>query len=166
MPTASVEAAQRWLREQANTKPEPSDTATLAAARLEKIKMETALLALKLARDQSNTELLPAAESVDTVRCALRFMVLALKARCEEFAEPVAAAETPNKAVPLLRRMVLEGWLTGAMGLLAQGAPEPRLAAMIIAMVKSEFPKLDDATLAAWMDSLCASADAKARVGL
>lgn len=166
LPTNSVEDARRWLEKQAATKPEPSDTATLTAARLEKLKMETALLALRLQREQDNCEMLPAAGSVATVKLALRFALLALKARAEEFAESVAATTRPQEAVALLRQFACEGWITGCLGPLAQAAPEPRLAASIAAMVKNEFAGVTDEMLAGWMDSLCADEAAKRNAGV
>lgn len=162
----SIEAARRWLEKQAATKPEPSDTATLTAAKLEKLKMETALLALRLQREQENTELLPAAQCVATVQLALRFALLALKARSEEFAESLAATTRPQEAVGLLRQFAFEGWITGCLGPLAQAAPEPRLANAIAATVKNEFPLVTDEILAGWLESLCADEAAKRNAGV
>jgi hypothetical protein len=151
MPTTSAKAAQKWISEQAATKPVPADTTTLTAAKLEKLKLETALLAVRLQREQANVEFLPAAASVATVKLAFRFALIALKARAEEFAEPLAATTTPQQAIALLRRMVNEGWLSGTVGLLAQGSPEPRLSAMIAATVKSELIGATDEHLGAWV---------------
>jgi transcriptional regulator with XRE-family HTH domain len=165
MPLHSPEAARRWIQARAN-ETGVSAAATLVEQRREKIRLECALLSLRLEREQANAEMLPAAQCVATVKLALRFALLALKARCEEFAESLAATTRPQEAVPILRRMVSEGWLTGAVGMLAQGAPEPRLANAIVAMVRGEFAGVTDEQLSRWMDALCADEQAKWNAGL
>ena len=165
MPLHSPDSARSWIADRANETGVAAAT-TLAEQRREKIRLECALLALRLERERTNAELLPAADCVATVKLGFRFALLALKARCEEFAEPLAAATTPHEAVRLLRRMACEGWLTGCVGTLAQAAPEPRLANAIRSMVQNEFVGVTDEILSGWMKSLCADEAARRNAGV
>ena len=68
MPTDSEQAARAWIEQRSRENPQAQAAQTLAEQRREKIRLECALLSLRLQREQENTELLPTKECLDAIR--------------------------------------------------------------------------------------------------
>ena len=96
MPTDSESAARAWIEQRSKENPQAQAAQTLAEQRREKIRLECALLALRLQREQDNCELLPATECLDAVRAFLRFCLINLKQKVDASAERVSACSTPQ----------------------------------------------------------------------
>jgi hypothetical protein len=62
MPADSEHAARQWIEARSRENPQAVAASTLAEQRKEKIRLECALLSLRLQREQENTELLPTKE--------------------------------------------------------------------------------------------------------
>jgi hypothetical protein len=160
-PTHDLEAAREWVRNRAKqAPPPPSETASLTEARRRKIELEIQLLAIRIEREAANSEFLPVAETLEAVRVFMRFAHLALRMRCETFAERVAAAQTPAQAIPILRTLCDEGWCTAAVSMAAQ-TPASRMKRAIADLILEQFPKATDADLRAWAASLGFDLDAE-----
>ena len=153
MPTDSIEAAQAWIRDRAKSVPTASDTATLAAKRGRKLDLECQLLALRLERESSNAEFLPVPEVIEGVANFMRFAHLAMRMRCDLFADRLAACATPQEAVKALREFADESWATGAVGMAAQ-TQSTRMGRAIADLILERFPKASDAHLQSWAKSL------------
>jgi hypothetical protein len=97
MPTDSEQAAWTWIEARPRDNPQAQAAQTLAEQRKEKIRLECALLSLRLQREQDNTELLPTKECLDAVRAFCRLALISLKQRIDSSAERVAACTTPNE---------------------------------------------------------------------
>jgi hypothetical protein len=153
-PTDSAEAAQAWVRERAKVKiAPPSDTASLAAKRGRKLDLECQLLAIRVEREASNAEFLPVPEVLEAVATFMRFAHLALRARCDTFAEAITACTTPNETIRHLRTLTDEGWATGAVGMAAQ-TKSTRMGRAIADLIFERFPMATDAHLQSWAKSL------------
>lgn len=153
-PTDDLESAREWVRNRAKqAPPSPSETASLTEARRQKLQLECQLLAIRVEREAANAEFLPVPEVLEAVRVFMRFCHLALRMRCETFAERVAAASTPQQAIPILRALCDEGWSTGAIAAAAQ-TPASRMKRAICDLIIEQFPRATDADLRAWAASL------------
>jgi hypothetical protein len=160
-PVNSIEAAREWVKARAHQPPPPpSETASLTEARRRKLELECQLLAIKVEREAANAEFLPVPEVLEAVRVFLRFAHLALRMRCETFAERAAAAQTPQQAISILRTLTDEGWATGAIAAAAQ-TPASRMKRAIADLILEQFPKATDADLRAWAASLGFDLDAE-----
>ena len=100
MPTASEAEARQWIEARSRENPQAVAASTLAEQRKEKIRLECALLSLRLQREQDNTELLPTAECLVAIRAFCRLALISLKQRIDSSAERVAACQTPNTIHP------------------------------------------------------------------
>jgi hypothetical protein len=160
-PTDSIEAAREWVKARAHQPPPPpSETASLTEQRRRKLELECRLLAIRIEREAANTEFLSVAETLEAVRVFLRFAHLALRMRCETFAERAAAAQTPQQAISILRNLCDEGWATGAIAAAAQ-TPASRMKRAIADLILEQFPKATDADLRAWAANLGFDLDAE-----
>ena len=157
-PMDSIEAAKAWVRDRAQQAPPPnaSATATLTEQRRQKLILECQLLAIKIEREAANTEFLPVTEVLQAVRVFMRFAHLALRMRCDTFAERIAAESSPVGVIKLLRTLADEGWATGAAAMAAQ-AQSSRMAAAIAQTIQTEFVGIDDAQIEKWKAELSLS---------
>ena len=154
-PMDSIEAAKNWVRDRAQQAPPPSASATanLTEMRRQKLILECQLLSVRLEREQQNTEFLPVSEVLQAVRVFMRFAHLALRMRCDTFAERIAAESSPVGVIKLLRTLTDEGWATGAAAMAAQ-AQSSRMAAAIAQTIQTEFVGVDDAQIEKWKAEL------------
>ena len=157
-PLDDLEAAKGWVRDRAQSAPPPnaSATATLTEQRRQKLILECQLLAIKIEREAANTEFLPVSEVLQAVRVFMRFAHLALRMRCDTFAERIAAESSPVGVIKLLRTLADEGWGTGAAAMAAQ-AQSSRMAAAIAQTIQTEFVGIDDAQIEKWKAELSLS---------
>jgi hypothetical protein len=79
MPTTSETEARQWIEARSKDNPQAAAAQTLAEQRKEKIRLECALLSLRLQRKQDNTELLTTKECLDAVRAFCRLAFISLK---------------------------------------------------------------------------------------
>jgi hypothetical protein len=157
-PLDDIEAAKAWVRDRAQSAPPPSSssTTTLTEQRRQKLILECQLLAIKIEREAANTEFLPVAEVLAAVRAFMKFAHLALRMRCDTFAERIAAESSPVGVIKLLRTLADEGWGTGAAAMAAQ-AQSSRMAAAISQTIQTEFVGVDDAQIEKWKTELSLS---------
>ena len=157
-PLDDLEAAKGWVRDRAQQSPPPnaSATANLTEMRRQKLILECQLLSVRLEREQQHTEFLPVAEVLQAVRVFMRFAHLALRMRCDTFAERIAAESSPVGVIKLLRTLADEGWATGAAAMAAQ-AQSSRMAAAIAQTIQTEFVGIDDAQIEKWKTELSLS---------
>jgi hypothetical protein len=157
-PMDSIEAAKNWVRDRAQQAPPPnaSATANLTEMRRQKLILECQLLAIKIEREAANTEFLPVSEVLQAVRVFMRFAHLALRMRCDTFAERIAAESSPVAVIKLIRTLADEGWATGAAAMAAQ-AQSSRMAAAISQTIQTEFVGVDDAQIEKWKAELSLS---------
>jgi hypothetical protein len=157
-PLDDLEAAKGWVRDRAQSAPTPSPsaTATLTEQRRQKLILECQLLAIKIEREAANTEFLPVSEVLQAVRVFMRFAHLALRMRCDTFAERIAAESSPVGVIKLLRTLADEGWATGAAAMAAQ-AQSSRMAAAISQTIQTEFVGVDDGQVEKWKAELSLS---------
>jgi hypothetical protein len=153
-PVDSIENAREWVRARAASRaPELSAAATLTEKRGRKLDLECQLLAIRVEREASNAEFLPVPEVLEAVASFMRFCHLALRARCDTFAETIAACTTPNETIRHLRTLCDEGWATGAVGMAAQ-TKSTRMGRAIADLIFERFPMATDEHLQAWAKSL------------
>lgn len=91
MPCSSEQAARQWIEARSRENPQAVAASSLAEQRREKIRLECALLSLRLQREQENNELLPTKECLDAIRTFCRLSLITLKQRIDASAERVAA---------------------------------------------------------------------------
>ena len=149
MPTASEAEARQWIEQRSRENPQAVAASTLAEQRREKIRLECALLALRLQREQENTELLPTKECLDAIRTFCRLSLISLKARIDASAERVAACTTPQAVHKELSELITESWITSAIGMSIQ-IKNDRISRMTNEMIVSEFVKITPAMIESW----------------
>jgi hypothetical protein len=150
MPTTSEAAARAWIEARSKDNPQAQAAQTLAEQRKEKIRLECALLSLRLQREQDYCELLPASECLDAVRAFLRFCLINLKQKVDASAERVAACSTPNEVHKQLSELTGESWILSALTM-AQQTRNVRLARMMREVITSEFVLIDAQTIESWI---------------
>ena len=154
-PVDSIENAREWVKGRA-ANPPPCDleaATTLTEKRGRKLDLECQLLAIRVEREAANAEFLPVPEVLEAVGTFMRFAHLALRARCDTFAETIAACTTPNETIRHLRTLCDEGWATGAVGMAAQ-TKSTRIGRAIADLIFERFPMATDEHLQAWAKSL------------
>ena len=156
MPFSSEQAARQWIEARSKDNPQALAASTLAEQRRQKLILECQLLAIKIEREAANTEFLPVSEVLQAVRVFMRFAHLALRMRCDTFAERIAAESSPVGVIKLLRTLTDEGWATGAAAMAAQ-AQSSRMAAAIAQTIQTEFVGVDDAQIEKWKAELSLS---------
>jgi len=152
-PVDSVENARAWVKARASNPPREQSPTTLTERRGRKLDLECQLLAIKVQREAANAEFLPVPEVLEAVATFMRFAHLALRMRCEIYAPRLAAASTPQEAMPTLRELTDEAWATGAVAMAAR-CPSTRMGRAICDLIQGTFPCATDATLATWAKSL------------
>ena len=149
MPTDSEQAARQWIEQRSRENPQAVAASTLAEQRREKIRLECALLALRLQREQENTELLPTKECLDAIRTFCRLALISLKQRIDASAERVAACTTPQAVHKELSEHITESWITSAIGMSLQ-IKNDRITRMSHEMIVSEFTKITPGIIESW----------------
>ena len=149
MPTASEAEARAWIEQRSKDNPQAQAAQTLAEQRREKIRLECALLALRLQREQENTELLPTKECLDAVRTFCRLSLISLKTRIDASAERVSACTTPNQVHRQLEELISESWITASIGMSLQ-VKNDRISRMVHEMIQGEFVKITPAMIEGW----------------
>ena len=149
MPTDSEQAARAWIEARSRENPQAQAAQTLAEQRKEKIRLECALLALRLQREQENTELLPTKECLDAIRTFCRLSLISLKQRIDSSAERVAACTTPQEVHRQLEELISESWITSAIGMSLQ-IKNDRITRMSHEMIVSEFVKITPGIIESW----------------
>ena len=149
MPTDSEQAARAWIEQRSKENPQAQAAQTLAEQRKEKIRLECALLSLRLQREQDNTELLPTAECLVAIRAFCRLALISLKQRIDSSAERVAACQTPNEVHKELSELTSESWITASIGMSLQ-VKNDRITRMAHEMIQSEFVKITPAMIQSW----------------
>jgi hypothetical protein len=150
MPTDSEQAARLWIEQRSKENPQAQAAQTLAEQRREKIRLECALLSLRLQREQDNCELLPASECLDAVRAFIRFALISLKQRIDSSAERVSACSTPQEVHKQLSELTSESWILSALSM-AQQTKNVRLSRMMREVITSEFVLIDAKTIESWI---------------
>ena len=150
MPTDSEQAARSWIEQRSKENPQAQAAQTLAEQRKEKIRLECALLALRLQREQDNCELLPASECLDAVRAFLRFCLINLKQKVDASAERVSACSTPQEVHKQLSELTSESWIVSALWM-AQQTKNVRLARLMREVITSEFVLIDAQMIESWV---------------
>ena len=147
----SIEEARTWLKARAANSQSSggSPAATLTEKRGRKLDLECALLAIRVEREASNAEFLPVPEVIEGVANFMRFAHIALRMRCDLFADRLAACATPQEAVKALREFADEAWATGAVAMAGQ-TQSTRMARAIADLILGRFPKSTDANLQSW----------------
>ena len=149
MPTDSEQAARAWIEARSRENPQAQAAQTLAEQRREKLRLECALLSLRLQREQDNTELLPTAECLAAIRTFCRLSLISLKQRIDASAERVAACQTPQDVHRELSELITESWITASVGMALQ-IKNDRITRMAHEMIQGEFVKITPAMIAAW----------------
>ena len=149
MPTTSEAAARAWIEQRSRENPQAQAAQTLAEQRKEKIRLECALLALRLQREQDDTELLPTKECLDSIRTFCRLALISLKQRIDSSAERVAACTTPQEAHRQLSELITESWIGSSIGMALQ-IKNDRITRMTHEMIVSEFVKITPAMIQSW----------------
>ena len=149
MPTDSEQAARAWIEQRSRENPQAVAASTLAEQRKEKIRLECALLALRLQREQENTELLPTKECLDAIRTFCRLALISLKTRIDSSAERVAACTTPQEVHRQLAELITESWITSSIGMSLQ-VKNDRITRMAHEMIVSEFVKVTPGIIESW----------------
>ena len=152
-PTSSIKAARDWIAARTAAIGKAPAPQTLNDARMKKLLLECSILQIRLERESSNAEFLPVPEVLEAVAIFMRFAHLALRARCDTFAETIAACTTPNETIRHLRTLCDEGWATGAVAMAAQ-TQSTRMGRAIADVILGRFPKATDEHLQAWAKSL------------
>ena len=150
MPCSSEAEARQWIEQRSKDNPQAQAAQTLAEQRREKIRLECALLSLRLQREQDDTELLPTKECLDAVRAFLRFCLINLKQKVDASAERVAACSTPNEVHKQLAELTGESWILSALTM-AQQTRNVRLARMMREVITSEFVLIDAKLIESWI---------------
>jgi hypothetical protein len=149
MPCSSEQAARQWIEARSKDNPQAVAASTLAEQRREKIRLECALLSLRLQREQENTELLPTKECLDAIRTFCRLSLISLKQRIDSSAERVAACTTPQEVHRQLAELITESWITSSIGMSLQ-VKNDRITRMAHEMIVSEFVKVTPGMIEAW----------------
>ena len=149
MPTDSEQAARQWIEQRSRENPQAVAASTLAEQRREKIRLECALLSLRLQREQENTELLPTTECLAAIRTFCRLSLISLKQRIDSSAERVAACQTPQAVHRELAELINESWMTSAIGMSLQ-IKNDRITRMSHEMIVSEFTKITPGIIESW----------------
>jgi len=149
MPTTSEAEARLWIEARSRENPQAVAASTLAEQRREKIRLECALLSLRLQREQENTELLPTKECLDAIRTFCRLALISLKTRIDASAERVAACQTPQAVHRELAEIITESWITASIGMALQ-VRNDRITRMAHEMIQSEFVKITPAMIQSW----------------
>ena len=149
MPSDSEKAARAWIEQRSKENPQAQAAQTLAEQRKEKIRLECALLSLRLQREQENTELLPTKECLDAIRTFCRLSLITLKQRIDSSAERVAACQTPQAVHKELSELTTESWITSSIGMSIQ-IKNDRISRMMNEMIVSEFVKITPAMIQSW----------------
>ena len=152
-PTSSIKAARDWIAARTAAIGKAPAPQTLNDARMKKLLLECSILQIRLERESSNAEFLPVPEVLEAVATFMRFAHLALRARCDTFAETIAACTTPNETIRHLRTLCDEGWATGAVAMAAQ-TQSTRMGRVIADLIHERFPKSTDANLQSWAKTL------------
>ena len=152
-PTSSIKAARDWIAARTAAIGKAPAPQTLNDARMKKLLLECSILQIRLERESSNAEFLPVPEVLEAVTTFMRFAHLALRARCDTFAETIAACTTPNETIRHLRTLCDEGWVTGAVGMASQ-TNATRMGRAIADLIFERFPMATDAHLQSWAKSL------------
>lgn len=150
MPTTSEAEARQWIEARSRENPQAVAASTLAEQRREKIRLECALLSLRLQREQDCCELLPATECLDAVRAFLRFCLINLKQKVDASAERVSACSTPQEVHKQLAELSSESWILSALSM-AQQTKNVRLARMMREVITSEFVLIDAQMIESWV---------------
>ena len=149
MPTTSEAEARQWVEQRSKENPQAQATQTLAEQRKEKIRLECALLSLRLQREQENSELLPTTECLAAIRAFCRLALIALKTRIDASAERLAACQTPQAVHKELAEIITESWIGSAIGMTLQ-VKNDRITRMAHEMIQSEFVKITPAMIQSW----------------
>ena len=149
MPTSSEAAAREWIEQRSRENPQAQAAQTLAEQRKEKIRLECALLSLRLQREQDDSELLPTTECLAAIRTFCRLALIALKQRIDASAERVAACTTPQAVHRELSELVTESWIGSSIGMALQ-VKNDRITRMAHEMIQGEFTKITPAMIQAW----------------
>ena len=149
MPSSSEQAARAWIEQRSRENPQAVAASTLAEQRREKLRLECALLSLRLQREQENSELLPTTECLAAIRTFCRLALISLKQRIDASAERVSACTTPNQVHRQLEELVTESWITSAIGMSLQ-IKNDRITRMSHEMIVSEFVKITPGIIESW----------------
>ena len=150
----SLEEAKTWLKTRAaHSQSFGGSPTTLTEKRGRKLDLECALLAIRVEREASNAEFLPVPEVIEGVANFMRFAHLAMRMRCDLFADRLAACATPQEAVKALREFADESWAISAVAMAAQ-TQRTRMGRAIADLILERFSKVNDQTLQAWAKSL------------
>jgi len=149
MPTDSELAARQWIEQRSRENPQAVAASTLAEQRREKIRLECALLSLRLQREQENSELLPTKECLDAIRAFCRLSLIALKQRIDASAERVAACQTPQDVHRELSELITESWITSSVGMALQ-VKNDRITRMAHEMIQGEFVRITPGMIESW----------------
>ena len=149
MPTDSEQAARAWIEQRSKENPQAAAASTLAEQRREKLRLECALLSLRLQREQENSELLPTTECLAAIRTFCRLALISLKQRIDSSAERVSACTTPNQVHRQLEELISESWITSAIGMALQ-IKNDRITRMVHEMIQGEFVKVTPGMIEAW----------------
>ncbi|NDG63799.1 MAG: hypothetical protein EBY29_10095, partial [Planctomycetes bacterium] len=149
MPTDSELAARQWIEQRSRENPQAQAAQTLAEQRKEKIRLECALLSLRLQREQDDTELLPTKECLAAIRAFCRLALISFKQRIDSSAERVAACTTPQAVHKELSELITESWITSAIGMSLQ-VKNDRITRMAHEMIQSEFVRITPGMIESW----------------
>ena len=149
MPTTCEDEARAWIEQRSRENPQAQAAQTLAEQRKEKIRLECALLSLRLQREQENSELLPTTECLAAIRAFCRLALISLKQRIDSSAERVAACQTPQAVHRELAELISESWITSSIGMSLQ-VKNDRITRMAHEMIQGEFVKITPAMIEAW----------------
>ena len=152
MPTDSEEEAREWIEQRSYENPQALAAHTLSEQRKEKIRLECALLSLRLQREQDNCELLPASECLAAITGFVRFCLINLKLRVDANAERIAACSTPNEVHKQLSEITTESWIHSALTM-AQQTPNVRLTRMMREVISSEFVLIKPELIDSWIEA-------------
>jgi hypothetical protein len=139
-PTDSVEEAKAWLKDRAANLQTNATAATLTEKRGRKLDLECSLLAIRVEREASNAEFLPVPEVLDALANFMRFAHIALRMRCDAFAERVTASSTPQEVAKALRELTDESWATSAVAMAGQ-VQSTRMARAIADLILERFSR-------------------------
>ena len=154
MPDHDITAAKDWIERRAAETGATTTAATLVDQRKEKLRLECALLALRLQRESDGVEFLPADQVTGGIRNFLKFAMLAMKYRADENAERLAAASTPQETIKILRPLLLESWATGVCAMLGQTELDKRLITAVRRLVEAEFSGITEDQIDRWMEAV------------
>jgi hypothetical protein len=149
MPCSSEQAARQWIEARSRENPQAVAASSLAEQRRKKIRLECALLSLRLQREQENTELLPTKECLDAIRTFCRLSLITLNQRIDASAERVAACQTPQAVHKELAELITESWITSSIGMGLQ-VRNDRITRMAHEMIQGEFVKVTPAVIEGW----------------